>query len=269
MGLDRLLLTLRNALRLDRLQRENARAAALLAGRAGAHRREPRPWPRCARWSSARRPPTCPILILGENGTGKELVARAIHELSPRRAPALREDELRGGARGAGGERAVRPREGRLLGRGRAAARPLRAGGRRHAVPGRDRRHAGAHAGQAAARPAGRRDHARGRHGRDQGGRARASPPPTRTSTALLAGGPLPRGPATTGSTPSPSACPPLRERAADVPALAAHFAAAACRRNHWKPRRLAPDALELLQQQPWKGNVRELRNVVERVLIL
>ena len=36
-------------------------------------------------------------------------------------------------------------------------------------------------------------------------------------------------------------------------------------RRNHWKPRAVAPDALALLRQQPWKGNVRELRNVVER----
>jgi DNA-binding NtrC family response regulator len=62
---------------------------------------------------------------------------------------------------------------------------------------------------------------------------------------------------------------PPLRERPGDVPALAAHFAAAACRRNHWKPRRFSDEALDLLRQQPWKGNVRELRNVVERVLIL
>jgi DNA-binding NtrC family response regulator len=62
---------------------------------------------------------------------------------------------------------------------------------------------------------------------------------------------------------------PPLREHAGDMPALAAHFVAGACRRNHWKPRRLSPEAVELLRQQPWKGNVRELRNVVERLLIL
>jgi DNA-binding NtrC family response regulator len=62
---------------------------------------------------------------------------------------------------------------------------------------------------------------------------------------------------------------PPLRERASDVPALAEHFAQGASRRNHWKPRGLAKDAVDLLAQQPWKGNVRELRNVVERALIL
>jgi two-component system nitrogen regulation response regulator NtrX len=62
---------------------------------------------------------------------------------------------------------------------------------------------------------------------------------------------------------------PPLRERTDDVPPLARHFAAAACRRNHWRPRRISPEALDLLARQPWKGNVRELKNIVERMLIL
>src|SRR4029453_9232835 len=62
---------------------------------------------------------------------------------------------------------------------------------------------------------------------------------------------------------------PALRDRPGDVPDLAAHFAQTACRRNHWKPRALARDAVDLLRQQPWKGNVRELKNVVERALIL
>jgi DNA-binding NtrC family response regulator len=62
---------------------------------------------------------------------------------------------------------------------------------------------------------------------------------------------------------------PPLRERRDDVPQLALHFAAAAARRNRWRPRRFTDEAFALLRQQPWRGNVRELRNVVERVLIL
>jgi two-component system response regulator HydG len=48
-----------------------------------------------------------------------------------------------------------------------------------------------------------------------------------------------------------------------------AHFAEAASRRNGWKPRAFSPEALDLLRRQGWKGNVRELRNVVERALIL
>jgi DNA-binding NtrC family response regulator len=62
---------------------------------------------------------------------------------------------------------------------------------------------------------------------------------------------------------------PPLRDRPGDVPALVEHFAQAAARRNAWKPRRFAKDALDLLRHQAWRGNVRELRNVVERALIL
>jgi two-component system, NtrC family, nitrogen regulation response regulator NtrX len=50
---------------------------------------------------------------------------------------------------------------------------------------------------------------------------------------------------------------------------LSVPFSAASSRRHHWRPRQLSPEALALLQEQPWKGNVRELRNVVERVLIL
>jgi two-component system, NtrC family, nitrogen regulation response regulator NtrX len=62
---------------------------------------------------------------------------------------------------------------------------------------------------------------------------------------------------------------PPLRQRPQDVAGLVSHFAAAACQRNHWRLRTFSPGALDLLGQQPWRGNVRELRNVVERLLIL
>jgi DNA-binding NtrC family response regulator len=62
---------------------------------------------------------------------------------------------------------------------------------------------------------------------------------------------------------------PALREHPQDIPALATHFASAAVQRHHWRPRRLSPEALALLQEQPWKGNVRELRNVVERAVLL
>jgi two-component system, NtrC family, nitrogen regulation response regulator NtrX len=62
---------------------------------------------------------------------------------------------------------------------------------------------------------------------------------------------------------------PPLRERREDIPMLVQHFALRAMREAALPPRSLEPEALELLQGMEWSGNVRELRNTVERLLIL
>ena len=66
-----------------------------------------------------------------------------------------------------------------------------------------------------------------------------------------------------------PLTTPPLRERAADIPALVLHFARVFGDRDHRKSRRFAPSALGLLAARSWPGNVRELKNLVERVLIM
>ncbi|WP_135469415.1 sigma-54 interaction domain-containing protein [Crenalkalicoccus roseus] len=62
---------------------------------------------------------------------------------------------------------------------------------------------------------------------------------------------------------------PPLRERPADIPALAAHFAARFAAANGTPARPLSPAAEALLRAHPWPGNVRELENAMHRAVLL
>src|SRR3974390_2077130 len=57
-----------------------------------------------------------------------------------------------------------------------------------------------------------------------------------------------------------PLMLPPLRERREDIPALGEHFAAQVCAQNGWKPVPFTPEAMEALRSHSWPGNVRELR---------
>ena len=66
-----------------------------------------------------------------------------------------------------------------------------------------------------------------------------------------------------------PLVLPPLRERRDDLPALVAHFAAQVCSQNNWKPVKFTPEAIQALQQYSWPGNIRELRNAIERLILL
>jgi two-component system nitrogen regulation response regulator NtrX len=62
---------------------------------------------------------------------------------------------------------------------------------------------------------------------------------------------------------------PPLRERPEDISLLVKHFTELFNREGNFKPRRFSSAALDQLQQQRWRGNIRELRNTVERLLIM
>lgn len=66
-----------------------------------------------------------------------------------------------------------------------------------------------------------------------------------------------------------PILLPPLRERPGDVPVLVDHFVQRVSEQNGWKPKPVTPDAIKALERYPWPGNVRELRNCVERLLLL
>lgn len=62
---------------------------------------------------------------------------------------------------------------------------------------------------------------------------------------------------------------PPLRERREDIASLATHFATQYTQQNSLQPVRFAPDALDYLSRQPFSGNIRELKNVVERTILI
>ena len=62
---------------------------------------------------------------------------------------------------------------------------------------------------------------------------------------------------------------PALREHAQDIPQLVDHFIGAICTEYRIPPKRIEADALGELQSMPWSGNIRELRNVIERLIIL
>lgn len=62
---------------------------------------------------------------------------------------------------------------------------------------------------------------------------------------------------------------PPLAERKEDIPLLVKHFIKLICNETGMPLRKIDDDAIELLKQHSWTGNIRELRNVTERLLIL
>ncbi|MFI5180381.1 MAG: sigma-54-dependent transcriptional regulator [Thermoanaerobaculia bacterium] len=66
-----------------------------------------------------------------------------------------------------------------------------------------------------------------------------------------------------------PIRTPPLAEHPEDVPQLVLHFADLFARTNNYRPKRFTDSALEALARRPWPGNVRELKNYIERLMIM
>ncbi|PMP68192.1 MAG: RNA polymerase subunit sigma-54 [Thermodesulfobacterium geofontis] len=66
-----------------------------------------------------------------------------------------------------------------------------------------------------------------------------------------------------------PIKLPPLRERKEDIPLLAKFFLKRICEREGIEEKTFTPEALEKLINYPWPGNIRELENLIERLVIL
>lgn len=66
-----------------------------------------------------------------------------------------------------------------------------------------------------------------------------------------------------------PISIPPLRERVDDIPLLIDYFSAQISEKNKKHQPKFFDDAISLLKQLNWKGNIRELRNVIERIIIM
>ena len=66
-----------------------------------------------------------------------------------------------------------------------------------------------------------------------------------------------------------PIRTPPLRERRDDIPVLAEHFASLFSQEYNKHPKKFSSAALKALQDSTWRGNVRELKNLIERLVIM
>lgn len=263
---DRLLVTVRNALAAATLRRENVELRSAVDDRYAMVGTSPAL--EQVRQLIAKVAPTpARVLITGENGSGKELVARAIHDGSPRAAEPFVEvncaaipselieselfGHLKGSFTGAVADRAGKfeQADGGTLFLDEvgdmspaAQAKVLRA-----LQEGVVTRIGAAKSVEvdvrvvAATNKRLEEEMAAGRFREDLFYRLNVVPIPV----------------------------PPLRERPGDIPALVRHFAAAFGRLGGIVPRAFDAGAIGRLERREWPGNIRELRNAVERILIL
>jgi two-component system, NtrC family, nitrogen regulation response regulator NtrX len=263
---DRLLLTIRNALQHRGLEEENAR----LRGEVETHYEiVGNSFPIRALLDRIEKvaPTDARVLITGENGTGKELVARAIHRLSARAdgpfievncaaiPSELIESELFGHIKGSF-TGAVADRAGKFEQADGGTLFLDEIGDMSMAAQAKVLRAL--------------QDGTITRVGGDR---------PIRVNVRIIA--------ATNKSLDTeiaesrfredlffrlnvvPIHVPPLRERREDIPMLVRHFAEKAREEQRLPTRAVAPAAVDRLARMDWPGNVRELRNTVERLLIL
>ncbi len=207
------------------------------------------------------------VLITGENGTGKELVARALHEGSPRRGrpfvkvncaaipSELLESELFGHERGAF-TGAVARRLGKFE----------RAQGGTLLLDEIGDMNAATQAKLLRVLEENEMERVGGEESIELDVRVLAST--NRDIESLMESGGFRRDLYHRIKV-IPLHVAPLREHAEDVAELAVHYLGHFCEANGRAPKSLMPGAMERLLSHPWPGNVRELRNLMERLVIM
>ena len=210
---------------------------------------------------------SCTVLITGETGhrQGAGRPGDPLQRRHPTRAAGRR--QLRGAARAAARERALRPRAGRLHRRRPPEEGPVRAGQGGHAVPRRDRRAAAGDAGQAAPRAPGRRPSS-----------ASAAPRSIQADCRVIAATNLNLAEAVAAGRFREDLfyrlnvvsieLPPLRERLEDIPLLVNHFLERLPGAPAARPRRSRARRCRGCARYDWPGNVRELEHVIEQVVV-
>jgi len=263
---DKLLLAVKNALAQRQLMEENARLRREMSGQL-AMIGSSAALQNVREQISRVAPAHSRVLILGESGTGKELAARAIHEASPRVSQSfikvncaaipedLIESELFGHEKGAfTGASATRDGKFLLADGGtlfldeigdmslRVQAKVLRVlqEGEFERVGGTQTLRVDVRV-VAATNKNLEEEARRGRFREDLWFRLNVVP----------------------------IYMPPLRERREDLPALTQHFVEHYCRENGFRLKQMAVEAMSRLQQHDWPGNIRELRNTIERLVIM
>ncbi|HUQ03056.1 MAG TPA: sigma-54 dependent transcriptional regulator [Kofleriaceae bacterium] len=263
---DKLELVVKNALEFGRLQRENARLRARaqaehsIVGRSAVMK--------AIYDKVAKTAPTSGrVLITGENGTGKELVARALHDQSKRAKAAfvkvncaaipseLIESELFGHEKGSF-TGATKDRRGKFE----------QADGGTLFLDEIGDMNPSAQAKVLRALQEGELERVGGTETIKVDVRVIAAT--NKDLQAEIAGNRF-REDLFYRLNVVPVEMPPLRARKDDIPALIEHFLAMACARDDRRVKRMTPGAVTLMMQHDWPGNVRELKNVVERMVIL
>ena len=212
-------------------------------------------------------PGDLPVLITGETGAGKEIAARLLHRLSLRSSTSVCRRELRRYPGRTSGKRIVRARKRCLYGRPATPPWLCRARGSRDALPRRNRRHAAAAAGKAAAADRGRQLHACWWRG------ARSPSVPVsslhRIGTWRKSGANGFRQDLYFRLAVLPVEIPALRERPEDISSLMDQFLEDASARCDRRIRGFSALTEEAALAHSWPGNIRELRNRVERAVAL